>query len=69
MCVIVRNANGTWQPPSLFAAPPAGQSFDVSASVKWSVVGWNRPELIEFLFFSTPYEQPMLYYGRLGSNY
>jgi len=65
ICVSQRNPDGTWTPPSLFARHTAGSSFDSSPSVKWSVVGWNRPEAIEFLFFQTPYTAPTLFYGRI----
>jgi hypothetical protein len=65
MCVSQRNPDGTWTPPSLFAKHSSGNSFDSSPSVKWSVVGWNRPEAIEFLFFQTPYTAPTLFYGRI----
>jgi hypothetical protein len=64
LCTIKSNGS-TWAEPQLFASPPAGSSFDSSPSVKWSVVGFNRPETIEFLFFMTPYSQPVIYYGRL----
>jgi hypothetical protein len=65
ICVSQRNADGTWAPPRLFAPHSTGNSFDSSPSVKWSVVGWNRPEAIEFLFFQTPYTAPTLFYGRI----
>jgi hypothetical protein len=39
--------------------------MDRRSFIKWSVVGFNRPETIEFLFFSTPYDTPVLYYARL----
>jgi hypothetical protein len=65
MCVRKRNPDGTWGPSTLFAPHTAGSSFDASPSVKWSVVGWNRPETIEFLFFQTPYDLPTLFYGRI----
>jgi len=65
ICVVKRNADGTWAAPTLFAAAASGQSFDSSPSIKWSVVGWNRPETIEFLFFQTPYTAPTIFYGRL----
>ena len=63
ICVSQRNTDGTWTAPNLFARHAAGGSFDSSPSVKWSVVGWNRPEAIEFLFFQTPYTAPTLFYG------
>ncbi len=65
MCVIKKNSNGTWASPTLVIANSGSASFDSSPSVKWSVKGFNRPETIEFLFFSTPYEAPVLYYARL----
>jgi hypothetical protein len=65
ICYSTRNGNGTWGDPVLFAKAPSGTSFDASVSVKWSVVGWNRPESVEFLYFQTPYTAPTLYYGRL----
>jgi len=65
MCYIKKNSNGTWTNPTLFATPPAGSSFDASPSVKWSVVGWNRSNAVEFIFFRTPYDTPTIYYGRL----
>jgi hypothetical protein len=55
--------------PQLLAGHPgASDSFDSSPSVKWGVVGWNRPETVEFLFFSVvngDYGNPTLYYARL----
>jgi len=68
MCVTFRNSAGSWTSPKLFAAHDPGTSFDGSPSVKWSVVGFNRPETIEFVFFQIPsgdYNNPTLYYGRL----
>lgn len=65
MCVIKKNSNGTWASPTLVIANSGSAAFDSSPSVKWSVKGFNRPETIEFLFFSTPYEAPVLYYARL----
>lgn len=65
MCVIKKNPNGTWASPTLVIANSGSAAFDSSPSVKWSVKGFNRPETIEFLFFSTPYEAPVLYYARL----
>ena len=65
MCTIKKNANGTWGVPTLLIARTGTASFDSSPSVKWSVVGFNRPENIEFIFFSTPYDAPVLYYARL----
>lgn len=65
MCTIKKNTNGTWGTPQLFAPPPSPNSFDSSPSVKWSVVGFNRPDVIEFIFFKTPYDNPTIYYARL----
>lgn len=64
MC-ISRKDGDSWGNPSLFASPPDGYSFDSSPSVKWSVVGFNRPNAIEFIFFMTPYDAPTVYYGRM----
>ena len=64
LCAIKKNG-ATWDAPQLFATHPVSQSFDSSPSVKWSAVGWNRPDTIEFLFFAAPYTSPMLYYGRI----
>jgi hypothetical protein len=68
MCVIKKSANGTWGSPQLFALHPSGSSFDSSPSVKWSVVGFNRPDTIEFIFFKTPYHTPTIYYGRIQKS-
>lgn len=69
MCTIKKNVNGSWGSPQLFAPHPAiSATFDSSASVKWSVVGFNRPELVEFVFFTTPYSNPMMYYGRFSTR-
>lgn len=68
MCVSKRREDGSWNGPQLFAQHTASLSFDSSPSVKWSVVGWNRPETIEFLFFGVNqgnYSDVTLYYGRL----
>jgi hypothetical protein len=63
MCTIKKNGS-SWNNPVLFASPP-NNSFDASPSVKWSAVGFNRPDVIEFVFFKTPYNNPTLYYARL----
>jgi hypothetical protein len=63
-----KGEDGEWGAPELFAEPPEADSFDSSPSSKWSVVGWNRPETIEFVFFAAlegNYSTTMLYYGRL----
>ncbi len=70
LCVYQRNSDGTWATPKLFIAHQGTQSFDDSVSVKWSVVGYNRPDTIEFVFSEVGpgYDNPVLYYGRIGSN-
>jgi hypothetical protein len=65
MCYSTKIASQSWSNPQLFASPPNGKSFDSSPSVKWSVVGFNRSGIVEFLFFMTPYSNPTVYYGRL----
>jgi hypothetical protein len=67
MCTIKQNSNGTWGMQQLFAAAVPPSSYDSSASVKWSVVGLNRPDAVEFLFFSVvsgDYGHPTIWYGR-----
>jgi hypothetical protein len=67
LCLVKRNTNGTWGTPFLYATPPGSDSFDVSISIKWSVVGWNRPETMEFAFFSAnggSYQNTDVWYGR-----
>jgi len=61
----IQKSGGSWGNPVLFASPPSGFSFDASPSIKWSVVGFNRADVIEFIFFMTPYDSPTVYYGRL----
>ena len=65
MCYVKMNADGTWGIPTSIIARTDQGSFDSSPSVKWSAVGFNRPEVIEFIFFMTPYEDPTVYYARL----
>lgn len=65
MCYVKKNADGSWGVPASVIAQTDQGSFDASPSVKWSVVGFNRPEVIEFIFFMTPYEDPTVYYARL----
>lgn len=68
MCLMKRGSNGSWEPLKVFAAHSDGFSFDSSASVKWAVVGWNRPETVELLFFglNTSTNAKYIYYGRLA---
>jgi hypothetical protein len=66
MCTIHKNNNGTWGDPQLFVQH-ASNSFDTSPSVKWSAVGFNAPETIEFLITSIvgDYSHSTIYYARL----
>lgn len=71
VCSVKRNSDGTWNNPVVFATPPRGDSFDDSVSTKWSAVGWNRPETIEFVFFDAiggSYTNTALWYGRLATT-
>ncbi len=58
-------SGGSWS-ESMFAQHTGSQSFDSSPSVKWSAVGWNRPNAVEFVFFDSGSATPVLYYGRIG---
>lgn len=71
LCTIKKNPDGSWAAPQLFATPPLGGSFDASTSVKWGVVGFNRPETIEFAFFDAvagSYTNTVIWYGRIGTS-
>ncbi len=71
LCLLKKNPDGSWSAPQLFATPPSGETFDDSVSTKWSVVGWNRPALIEVAFFSgqtSNYWNMHLYYGTIGTT-
>ena len=65
MCFVKMNTDGSWGIPASIIAQTGQGSFDSSPSIKWSAVGFNRPEVIEFIFFMTPYDNPTIYYGRL----
>lgn len=67
ICFSTLDDSGAWSDPISFAIPPDGASFDSSPSVKWSgaPAGLVRPETVEFAFFSTPYNAPTVFYGRL----
>ncbi|MEZ4672498.1 MAG: hypothetical protein R3E39_31740 [Anaerolineae bacterium] len=66
MYVMKQSVGDTWEPLQLVAAPPAGSSFDSGPSVKWSAVGYNRPDTIEFLYFwQTTAATTTVYYGRV----
>jgi hypothetical protein len=70
MYTMKRNTNGSWGAPQLFATPPGHDTFDASPSVKWSLVGFNRADVIEFVFFKgeeEDYFDTTLYYGRLAA--
>ena len=67
VCKSKRNSNGTWGAPQLIVDGSASNNFDASPSTKWSVVGFNRPETIEFVIFrivNGDYNNPTIYYGR-----
>lgn len=70
MCYLQKNGS-TWGSLQLLLDNPVGTSLDASPSVKWSVVGYNRPQYLELVFFrvsATPnldYYNPYLYYARL----
>ncbi len=51
MCLTTRTGT-TWNSPQVLASPTGSDSYDASISVKWGVVGWNRPETYEFVFFN-----------------
>ena len=70
LCVYKRNSDGTWATPQVLLAYQGTQSFDSASSVKWSVVGYNRPETIEFFFSDVGpgYDNPVLYYGRIAAS-
>lgn len=55
------NANGTWGNIQLLAAPPPGDSFDISTSIRWSVVGFNRPDTVELIM-------PLILNGQTTDN-
>jgi hypothetical protein len=68
LCIKKRSGDGTWGQSDTFATPSGSDSFDASVSVRWSAVGFNRPETVEFLFFGARnggYQDTQLYYGRL----
>ncbi|MBK9924782.1 MAG: hypothetical protein IPP66_05760 [Anaerolineales bacterium] len=65
MCYVKMNVDGKWGIPTSLIQKTDQGSFDSSPSVKWSAVGFNRPEVTEFIFFMTPYDNPTVYYARL----
>jgi hypothetical protein len=71
LCLKRRNADGSWEPAQLLATPDGNANFDASVSVKWSAVGFQRPETLEFAYFSADagnYNTTSLYYGRLSAS-
>ena len=71
MYITKRNSNGTWTAIDRFATHIGTDSFDASPSTKWSVVGWNRPDIVEFVFFNAPagnYSGTILQYGRFSAS-
>jgi hypothetical protein len=68
MCYMRKPAGGSWGSSQLLIAASGNQSFDGSPSVKWSAVGFNRPDAVEAAFFSIingNYYQPTVHYARL----
>jgi hypothetical protein len=68
LCIWPRPEAGDWSGATVLAQGSDDQGFDASPSVKWSTVGFNRPDLIEFVIFSPisgNYNRTQLFYGRL----
>jgi hypothetical protein len=67
ICTVKQTGPTSWAAPQVFATAPSGSSFDSSPSTKWSGVpaALVRPDVIEFVFFSTPYNSPTAYYARV----
>jgi hypothetical protein len=67
MCVIRRGPGG-WEAPRLVKrGQPGFSDYDTSVSIKWSVLGRNRPGTVEFLLTEAGpsyFTNPQLYYGR-----
>jgi hypothetical protein len=67
MCVTKKTETG-FVSPIIFATKPLNGGFDTSVSTKWSVVGWNRPETIEFIIPNTingQYSNTSVFYSRI----
>jgi hypothetical protein len=68
MCALTKPSGSTsWQNPKVVLSPTGSDHFDASVSVKWSIVGWNRPDVVEFLFFRAnggSYGNTTVMYGR-----
>jgi hypothetical protein len=70
MCVVSRQG-GVWGEQNLLLKAAGTDNYDTSPSVKWSAVGWNRPETVEFVFSNVPsgnYNTPNLVYGQIQIN-
>jgi hypothetical protein len=68
LCLKRRTADGNWTPAETLATPSGNAEFDASVSVKWSAVGFVRPETLEFAYFSADggnYNTTSLYYGHV----
>jgi hypothetical protein len=70
VCIYAKGSGGAWAAPRVFLAHQGSLSFDSSPSVKWSSLGLNRPDIVEFTFaeVSAGYNNPVLYYGRIGPD-
>jgi hypothetical protein len=70
MCV-TKKIGTSWGSTQTFATHPSNGGFDTSPSVKWSAVGFNRPETLEFIFPNTvngSYEHTTIYYARIDGD-
>ncbi len=62
------SGSSTWGTQTAIALVSNNNGYDAGPSIKWSRIGWNRPETVEFLFFRTnngSYQNTTLMYGRL----
>jgi hypothetical protein len=72
LCVAAKlSGAGSWSEQKLISAAinqnGITYGFDSSPSVKWSAVGWNSPDLIEYTIFTTEnnsYANTSIWYGR-----
>lgn len=70
MCFYRQSGPNVWT-AELLAAHTATSNFDSSPSVKWSAVGWNRADVIEFIFpeiFGGDYSKSNIHYGWIGTR-
>ncbi len=66
-CIKKRNSDGSWGVSQLFISQQGLDGFDSSCSTKYSVVGNNRPDIIECNLFGTnngSYQDTYLWYVR-----